>query len=95
MKFKKIKFKKPSLKLALKLENRRKLQWLLHILIYVTFLLGLVYAGIFVFATPKAIMVTRRLYAIEFWVITGFFVVYFALMEGRELLHGMRRKENL
>ena len=95
MKFKNLKLKnisvrRPSLKLALKLEQRRKLQWTLHILIYVNFLLGLLYAAVLVFSTSKVDMVTRRLYALEFWVITGFFVLYFALMEGRELLKERR-----
>lgn len=89
----KIKIRKPNLKLALKLENRRRLQWVLHILIYITFLLGLAYAGVLVFSTSKVDMVTRRLYALEFWVITGFFIIYFALMEGRDMINF--RKNNI
>ncbi|MFH1396387.1 MAG: hypothetical protein ABIG93_03245 [archaeon] len=90
---KKIKIRKPSLKLELKLEQRRRLQWLLHILIYIAFLLGLTYAGVLVFSTSRVDMVVRRLYAIEFWVITGFFILYFAAMEGRDMIN-FRRNNN-
>ncbi len=64
--------------------QRSMLRWV-HILIYVTFLLGIIYASILVFTTSKDLMLYRRLYALEAWVIIGFLAIYFAMTDLKEL----------
>lgn len=71
--------------------ERRKMMNFLHILIYILFLLGLAYAAVFVFTTPRTDMIARRLYALEFWLITGFFCIYFALTNAKELFNNKNK----
>ncbi|MBI4362560.1 MAG: hypothetical protein HY558_05235 [Euryarchaeota archaeon] len=57
-----------------------------HLLIYLNFLSGIIYAGVLVFTTPKTPienMMTRRMYAYEAWLIIGFASLYFAFTDLR------------
>ena len=65
--------------------NKTHLKLLVHKAIYVIFIIGIVYAAINVFTTPKADFLLRRLYAFEFWIIIGFFCIYLALTDLREI----------
>jgi hypothetical protein len=50
-----------------------------HFIIYLNFVTGALYAALRVFTTPRADFVLRRMYALEAWIIIGFFSLYFAL----------------
>ncbi|MFH1536686.1 MAG: hypothetical protein ABID45_01720 [Patescibacteria group bacterium] len=66
-------------------ENKKSLLKILNIVIMFNFFVGITYAAYRVFTTPWADMVTRRMYAIEAWIIIGFFSVYVALVYMRKL----------
>tara|TARA_R110001583_G_scaffold30052_2_gene104258 strand:+ start:158 stop:436 length:279 start_codon:yes stop_codon:yes gene_type:complete len=51
----------------------------LHIFILLNFFTGWLYASCKVFQTPKDKIITRRMYALESWLIFGFFAIYMAL----------------
>ena len=51
----------------------------LHIFILLNFFTGWLYASYKVFRTPRDKIITRRLYAVESWIIFGFFAIYMAL----------------
>ena len=72
-------FKRP-IRLRIRFKSDNFLIRFTHFVIYLNFVVGILYAGIRVFTTPRVEdFFLRRLYAIEAWLIVGFFALYFAL----------------
>lgn len=68
-----------------KLSTKIHLLTALNALIIINFCIGIGYAAYRVFTTPWGDMITRRMYALESWVIIGFFSLYLALVYMRRL----------